>query len=533
MNFHDIGQAYPSFRYPAYGRRGMVATSNRFAAMAGMDMLKRGGNAVDAALAAAACLTVCEPTSNGIGGDLFAIVHFEGELYGLNASGPSPELISIDRLKQAGHKEIPRYGLAPVNVPGAPAGWAALSKRFGRLPLTDVFAPAVNYAAEGYAVSNLLSRDWQRAAQVYSRYKGEEFKPWFDTFAPGGRVPMPGEIVRLPHHAETLALIAATGAEAFYSGELSEKIDAFSRQHGGCLRGEDLSRFDVEWVDPISVDYRGYEVWEIPPNGQGIVALMALNILKGFDFTEKNDVVTYHRQIEAIKLAFEDAQRYVTDPKKMKVTVEELLSDDWAAERRRRIGERALEPLPSREQDGGTVYLAAADGEGNMVSLIQSNYNGFGSGMVVPGTGIALHNRGHNFSFDPEHDNCLEPNKRPYHTIIPGFLSKDGQPVGPFGVMGGFMQPQGHVQVVMNLVDLAHNPQAALDAPRWQWMRGRKVNLENTLPAEIINGLVKRGHEVTVTKENVGYGRGQIVFRDRDVLVGATEPRIDGAVAVW
>lgn len=228
MNFHDIGQAYPSFRYPAYGRRGMVATSNRFAAMAGMDMLKRGGNAVDAALAAAACLTVCEPASNGIGGDLFAIVHFEGELYGLNAGGPSPELISIDRLKQAGHKEVPRYGLAPVNVPGAPAGWAALSKRFGRLPLTDVFAPAVNYAAEGYAVSNLLSRGWQRAAQVYSRYKGEEFKPWFDTFAPGGRAPMPGEIVRLPHHAETLALIAATGAEAFYSGELSEKIDAFS-----------------------------------------------------------------------------------------------------------------------------------------------------------------------------------------------------------------------------------------------------------------------------------------------------------------
>lgn len=534
LNFHDLHHAHPTFRYPSYGRAGMVATSHPLAAMAGLDMLKKGGNAVDAALAAAACLTVCEPTASGIGGDLFAIVSFQGELYGLNASGPAPENISLERLKKEGYSEIPRYGLVPVNVPGAPAGWAALSKRFGRLPMTEVFVPAVKYGAEGFPVSPLLSRGWQRAYQVYSTLKGDEYKAWFATFAPQGRAPLPGELMRLPDHAATLAAIAETGADVFYHGELGEKIDAFFRQYGGYLRGEDLSRYQVEWVDPICTEYRGHEVWELPPNGQGIVALMALNILKGYDFTEKDAALTYHRQIEALKLAFEDAQRYVTDPGKMQVAVEDLLSEGWAAEKRKRIGERALEPLPSEERDGGTVYLAAADGEGNMISLIQSNYNGFGSGVVVPGTGIALHNRGHNFSFVSEHHNCLEPNKRPYHTIIPGFLTKNRRAIGPFGVMGGFMQPQGHVQVIMNLLDFGHNPQAALDAPRWQWMRGKIVNVENTLPAGIINGLVERGHEVTVTKDNVGYGRGQIVFRAAsDILIGATEARIDGAVAAW
>lgn len=511
-----------------------MATSHPLAAMAGLDMLKRGGNAIDAAVSAAACLTVCEPTANGIGGDLFAIVYFKGELYGLNASGPAPSGISLERLQKDGHQEMPRHGLVPVNVPGAPAGWAALSRRFGRLPLTDVFAPAVDYAAQGYPVSALLSKGWQRAYQVYSKFQGKEYEPWFATFAPRGRAPLPGELVRLPHHAETLAAIAQTGGDSFYRGELAEKIDAFSREHGGYLRAEDLSDYAVEWVAPIHTKYRGYEVWELPPNGQGIIALMALNILKEFDFEEKDSILTYHRQIEAIKLAFEDAQRYVTDPTKMRVTVKELLSEEWAAEQRRRIGKNALQPLPSKEREGGTVYLAAADGEGNMVSLIQSNYNGFGSGVVVPETGIALHNRGHNFSFDPLHHNCLEPSKRPYHTIIPGFLTKNHKAIGPFGVMGGFMQPQGHVQVVMNLLDFGHNPQAALDAPRWQWMRGKKVNVENTLPTRIINGLVGLGHEVTVTTDNIGYGRGQIVFKTADdVLMGATEARIDGAVAPW
>ncbi len=512
----------------------MVATSHPLAAAAGLDMLKKGGNAVDAALAAAACLTVCEPTANGIGGDLFAIVSFEGELYGLNASGPAPGGISIAELKKRGYGEIPRHGVVPVNVPGAPAGWTALSRRFGRLPMTEVFAPAISYAAEGYPVSTLLSRGWQRAYEFYSTLKGDEYRAWFETFAPQGRAPLPGEFFRLPDHAETLEAIAATGADVFYRGEIAERIDAFLRQYGGYLRAEDLDRFQVEWVEPISTEYRGFEVWELPPNGQGIVALMALNILKGFDFSEKDAVSTYHRQIEALKLAFEDAQRYVTDPRRMQVTVEELLSESWASEKRKRIGEKALEPLPSEENKGGTVYLAAADGEGNMVSLIQSNYQGFGSGLVVPGTGVALHNRGHNFSFEPQHHNCLEPNKRPYHTIIPGFLTKDHRPIGPFGVMGGFMQPQGHVQVIMNLLDFGHNPQAALDAPRWQWMQGRTVNLENTLAAEIINGLVEKGHEIVVTKDNTGYGRGQIIFKAaQSILIGATEARIDGAVTAW
>jgi gamma-glutamyltranspeptidase/glutathione hydrolase len=537
LNLHSLENSYPSERFPAYGRRGMVATSNAYAAQAGLDMLKKGGNAVDAALAAAACLTVCEPTANGIGGDAFAIVAFEGNLYGLNASGPAPRGISLEALVKQGYKEIPRHGFVPVNVPGAPAGWAALSRRFGRLPLTEVFAPAVAYAEEGYAVSTVLARQWNRAFEIYKeRLQGEEFSEWFRTFAPEGRAPRPGEVVRLAGHAETLQQIAETMAEAFYRGEIAERIDGFSRKYGGFLRAQDLAGYEPEWVEPIGTEYRGLEVWEIPPNGQGIVALMALNILKGFEFApeEKNSPLTWHRQIEALKLAFADAQSYVTDPKHMQVSVEDLLSAAWADEKRKLIGSSALLPPRSEETKGGTVYLTAADAEGNMVSLIQSNYMGFGSGLVVPGTGIALHNRGHNFSFDPKHHNCLAPGKKTYHTIIPGFLTKNGLPLGPFGVMGGFMQPQGHVQLVMNLADFRHNPQGALDGPRFQWMRGRQVQLEKTVPESIVKELEKLGHEITVTEENSGYGRGQIILRlENGTYVGGTESRVDGMVAVW
>lgn len=535
LNFSGLDCSYSSMRTPSYSTRGMVATSNVFAAQAGLDMLKKGGNAIDAAIATAACLTVCEPTANGIGGDAFAIVSFDGQLYGLNASGPAPQGISIKGLHKRGFQEIPKYGFMPVNVPGAVAGWVALSRRFGRLPFDEVLAPAIGYAQEGYPVSPLLGKGWQRACEVYHKnLKGEEFGSWFDTFAPHGRAPLPGEVVRLPDHAETLRLIAETEGEAFYRGPLAERIDSFSRQFGGYICGEDLATYKVEWVQPLSTSYRGYEVWELPPNGQGMVALMALNILQGFEFTEKDAVLTYHRQIEAIKLAFEDATRYITDPLHMKVAVEELLSDGWAEEQRKRIGTKALQPLPTREQDGGTVYLATADSTGNMVSLIQSNYMGFGSGLVVPQTGIALHNRGHNFSIDPQHHNCLAPGKRPYHTIIPGFLTQNGKPLGPFGVMGGFMQPQGHVQVVMNLIDFAHNPQAALDAPRWQWKQDKRVDVEDTLPPEVVEELVEQGHEVTVTAQNTGYGRGQIILRtDNQVYIGGTETRIDGTIATW
>ena len=537
LNLHGLENSYPSERFPAYGRRGMVATSNALAAQAGLEMLKKGGNAVDAALAAAACLTVCEPTSNGIGGDAFAIVAFGGELYGLNASGPAPQGISLGALAKKGYQELPRYGFVPVNVPGAPAGWVALSKRFGFLPLTEVLAPAVFYAEEGYAVSPVLAQQWKRALEIYQkRLQGEEFTEWFSTFAPEGRAPRAGELVRLPNHGKTLRKIAETMGEAFYQGEIAERVEAFSLQYGGFLRASDLENYDVEWVEPISTEYRGLEVWEIPPNGQGIVALMALNILKGFEFSlnDKNSPLTYHRQIEALKLAFAGAQSTVTDPRYMEVTVEELLSDAWAEEQRRRIGTRALMPPRSEETKGGTVYLAAADVDGNMVSLIQSNYMGFGSGLVVPGTGVALHNRGHNFSFDPEHPNCLAPGKKPYHTIIPGFLTKGGSPLGPFGVMGGFMQPQGHVQVVMNLVDFGHNPQAALDGPRFQWIQGLKVDLEKTMPPSAVKQLEQMGHEVTITEGNSGYGRGQIICRtEHGAFVGGTESRVDGTVAVW
>jgi gamma-glutamyltranspeptidase/glutathione hydrolase len=519
----------------AYANKGMVATSQALAAEAGLSVLKKGGNAVDAAIAAAACLTVVEPTSNGIGGDAFALVWTKGELYGLNASGPAPEGISYAAVKKAGHSEMPKYGWLPVTVPGAPAAWAALSERFGRLPLPEVLGPAIAYAEEGYPVSPVLGRYWQAACQAYREaLKGEEFAPWFATFAPGGRAPEIGEVWRSPAHAQTLARIGETRAAAFYRGELAEQIAAFSRCNGGYLTAEDLARYRPEWVRPISLNYRGYDVWELPPNGQGLVALMALNILQGFEFPAKDLVDTCHRQIEAIKLAFADGSKYITDPAKMKVQVADLLAQDYGAERRKLIGDQALLPKAGRPKESGTVYLAAADGEGNMVSYIQSNYMGFGSGLVVPGTGISLQNRGHTFSLDPAHANCLAPGKKTYHTIIPGFLTKDGQPVGPFGVMGGFMQPQGHVQVLMNAIDWHQNPQAALDAPRWRWTKDLEVEIEPHFPDHIAQSLEQKGHKIHWQTDPAAFGRGQVIWRnDNGVLAGGTDPRADGTVAIW
>ena len=467
MKFDALKYNYPSQRSVVYAQNGMVATSQPLAAQAGLDILKKGGNAIDAAIATAACLTVVEPTSNGIGGDAFALVWIDGKLHGLNSSGPAPKSISIDGLKNKGYDEIPKFGVIPVTVPGAPAAWAELSKRFGRLTLTEVLKPAIQYADDGYPVSPYVKKSWDRAYKLYEKeFKSDEFKYWFKTFTKDGRSPNMGEIWRLPDHAETLKSIAKTNAESFYRGKIAEKIDKFFNSYGGYLSKEDLEAFKPEWANPIKVNYRGYDVWEIPPNGQGLVALMALNILKGFDFTEKDKADTYHKQIEAMKLAFSDGQKYITDFRKMRISVEELLLESFAGKRRELIGEQALTPEAGEPDRGGTVYLATADGEGNMVSFIQSNYMGFGSGIVIPETGISLQNRGHNFSFDPSHYNCLEPGKRTYHTIIPGFLTKDGKPVGPFGVMGGFMQPQGHVQVIMNTIDFSLNPQTALDAPR-------------------------------------------------------------------
>jgi gamma-glutamyltranspeptidase/glutathione hydrolase len=536
FDFDPLYYPYESRRTVAYARKGMVATSQPLAAQAGLDALKRGGNAIDAAIAAATALTVLEPTSNGIGGDAFALVWSGGKLHGLNASGPSPASISIEAVRSRGYAAMPKYGVVPVTVPGAPAAWAELSARFGRLPLADAMEPAIRYAEEGYPISPTLGFLFGHELAKFDMVeKGPEFRGLYSTFTKNGRPPKTGEIWNFPDHARTLREIAATNAESFYFGALAEKIDAYMRQHGGFLTKEDLANYRPEWVEPIKVRYRGYDVWEIPPNGQGLVALLALNILGGYEFDGRDSLETCHRQIEAMKLAFADGQRYITDPRHMEVGVETLLSSDYAAGRRAMIGDRAGDPAPGTPPRGGTVYVAAADEDGNIVSYIQSNYTGFGSGVVVEGTGIALQNRGSDFSLDETHANALRPNKKSYHTIIPGFLTKDGQPVGAFGVMGGFMQPQGHVQVVMNTIDFHLNPQAALDAPRWQWRGGRTVDVEPGFPDHLAQALQRRGHHIVRTVHPFSFGRGQIIWRDpaTGVLVGGTEPRTDGHVAVW
>lgn len=535
MNFDPLYYPYPSRRSMVFARRGMVAASQPLAAQAGLEILRKGGNAVDAAIATAVCLTVVEPTSNGIGGDAFALVWTGGKLYGLNSSGPAPMGLSLQALAKAGHREIPEYGVGPVTVPGAPACWAELARKFGRLPLEESMRPAIEYAENGFPVSPVVADLWQRAFRTYRTQLGEEFLPWFETFAPRGCPPEAGRIWRLPEQARTLDEIAHTGAESFYRGDLAEKIGAFFRRVSGYLTAGDLAAFRPEWVEPVKVNYRGYDVWEIPPNGHGIVALMALNILNGFEPGAKDAATAWHRQIEAVKLAFVDGLQYVTDINRMKVKVPDLLSESYAAERRGLIGGEAITPSAGTPRAGGTVYLAAADGEGNMVSYIQSNYEGFGSGIVIPGTGVAMHNRGYCFSPDPTHDNCLEPGKKPYHTIIPGFLTKDGAAVGPFGVMGGYIQPQGHVMVIANTIDFHLNPQAALDAPRFRWKGGRTVDLEAQFPLHVAEALQRMGHDVRYGEVgDRAFGRGQVIWRTGDgVLAGGSEPRTDGQIAAW
>lgn len=536
MNHDSHYHPYPSNRVPVYAKKGMVATSQPLAAQAGLEILKKGGNAIDAAIATAASLTVLEPASNGIGGDAFAIVWTNDQIYGLNASGPSPKSISIKAVEEKGFEEIPKYGIIPVTVPGTPAAWAALSKRFGKLTLLEVLKPAIRYAEEGFPVASTLAKQWKEAYHTFEEHgKAEEFTSWFETFAPNGHAPQVGEVWASPHHAKSLQLIGETNAESFYKGELAEQITQFVTKYGGFLSKEDLAGYKPEWVDPIKVNYRGYDIWEIPPNGQGLIALMALNILKGFNITEKDSIETYHKQIEAMKLAFADGEKYITEEQKMSVKVKELLSEDYGKYRQSLIGELALQPEAGEPAYSGTVYLAAADEEGNMVSFIQSNYMGFGSGMVVPKTGIALQNRGHNFSMNPKHENCLEPEKKTFHTIIPGFITKDNNPIGPFGVMGGFMQPQGHVQVVMNSIDFHLHPQAALDAPRWQWKKEKTVIVEPSFPSHVAQALARKGHKIEVALDSLSFGRGQIIWRDPEtgVLCGGSESRTDGFVAAW
>lgn len=527
---------YPSRREVVFSRKGMVCTSQTLAAQAGLDILKQGGNAIDAAIATAISLVVLEPTSNGLGSDAFALVWTKGKLYGLNGSGYSPKALTPEAVMQESHEEVPHRGWLPVMVPGAPAAWAALHERFGRIPLAKLFEPAIHYAEEGYAVmptvATLLAESWRD----FTPYKGNEaFTGLFSTFFPKGRPHRAGEILTLPDHAKSLRLLRDSQCRSLYEGELADAIDAWSRQTGGLLRKDDLAGYEPQWVEPIHTDYKGYDVWEIPPNGHGLVVLMALNIAKGLDFSQGRDTVdSFHREIEAMKLAFTDGKAYIADPRFMRTKVSDWLSDEYATKRRSLITDKAIDPVPTDVNNGGTVYLCAADGEGNMVSFIQSNYDGFGSGIVVPGYGISLSNRGANFSMDPDSDNYVGPRKKSYHTIIPGFLTKDGQPIGPFGVMGGFMQPQGQFQVLLNTIDFGLNPQAALDAPRWQWTGGKRIEVEPAVPQDIVSALRQRGHDVVVNADHTGFGRGQIIWRRSDgVLMGATEPRADGTVAAW
>lgn len=532
---------YPSRRSATYARRGMVAASQPLASQAGRDMLAQGGNAIDAAIATAAVLTVVEPTGNGIGGDAFALVWLandnggRGKLHGLNASGHAPSRLTPEAVRAAGHDEMPLHGWTPVTVPGIPAAWAELSQQYGKLDFATLLAPAIRIAREGFPVSPVISQLWQRAeAEFRANSDDPALAPWCDAFAPDGHAPAPGELYRNEAQARTLEALAESRCESFYRGELAAKIDAFSQATGGYLRADDLAAYRPEWVAPISVNYRGYDVWEIPPNGQGMVALMALRLMEGFDPSVRDDPQLVHRQLEAMKLAYTDGHYHITQSEHMRVSVESLLSDDYAATRRRLIKETAIDPEPGQPQAGGTVYLATADEAGNMVSYIQSNYHGFGSGVVVPDTGISLQNRGHGFSLDPGHVNVLAPGKRTFHTIIPGFLTHGDTPLGPFGVMGGFMQPQGHLQVVMNLVDYGLNPQAALDAPRWQWMGGRKIGIEPGYPLHLVRDMAARGHQITMAVDSTAYGRGQIILRDpaNGVYCGGTEPRTDSSIAV-
>ena len=535
LKFSAHEYPYASQRQSVFAKRGMVAASQPLAAEAGIEMLRRGGNAIDAAIATAAALTVVEPTGCGIGGDAFALVWVNNQLHGLDASGHAPQALSIDAMKEAGYEKMPVYGWAPVTVPGCPAAWAELSRRFGRLPFADLLQPAIELARDGFPVSPVVAHQWQTALDEYTPERQPELESWFSTFLIDGRAPQAGELFRNPAQAETLAELAATQCESFYRGSIAERLAAHSEATGGYLRASDLSGYQPKWVDPISVNYRGVDVWEIPPSGQGLIALMTLKILEGFQFDQRDSQLTWHRQLEAMKLAYSDGLHHITDAEHMRVAVEQLLSPGYIERRRAQISDRAQPPLHGDPHASGTVYLATADAEGNMVSFIQSCYHGFGSGVVLPDSGISLQNRGSEFSLDPGHANSLAPGKKTFHTIIPGFLSKNGEALGPFGVMGGYMQPQGHVQMVMNLVDFGLNPQAALDAPRWQWLGEMKVGIEQGTSRDLAFALARRGHQVEIAHDLTDFGRGQIILRDPEtgVLCGGTEPRADSHIAVY
>lgn len=523
---------------------GMAATSQPLATQIALDILKAGGSAVDAAIAANAALGLMEPTGCGIGGDLFAIVWDaeRKELAGLNASGRAPALMTLDYFREQGLDSIPPYGPLPVSVPGAVDGWFELHGRYGRLPMEQVLAPAIDYADKGFPVSEVIAYYLQRSAGRLGEYPG-----FAETFMQDGRMPEKGEMFRNPRLADTYRKIATGGRDAFYKGDIARAIDEYMTEHGGLLRYDDLASHRSEWVTPVSTNYRGWDLFELPPNGQGIAALQILNVLEAYDIASMGfgSPEYIHTFVEAKKLAFEDRAKYYVDMDFANVPVDWLISKDYASERRALIAETAAESYPAGDaklDDGDTIYLTVADRDGNMVSLIQSNYRGMGSGMTPGELGFVLQDRAELFALDENHANVVEPRKRPFHTIIPAFVMKDGKPLMSFGLMGGAMQPQGHAQIIINMVDFGMNLQEAGDAARIRhtgssqptgetMTDGGVVHLESSFSAETRAELEARGH--TLGPSNGGFGGYQAILWDEDegVWYGASEVRKDGQAA--
>ncbi|MBU1361763.1 MAG: gamma-glutamyltransferase family protein [Gammaproteobacteria bacterium] len=532
----DYANPYLSTRIPVFARN-VVSTSHPLAAQAGVRILQQGGNAVDAAVATAAVMTVVEPVSNGLGSDAFCILWDGEKLHGLNASGCSPEAWSPEYFRRkygADAVAPPQRGIDSVTVPGAVGAWVALSEHFGKLPFEDLMAPAIEIALRGYLVPPIVQQKWAAAAPIL------ESQPGFaQAFLPKGRAPDVGELFRFPAAARALTAIAESKGDAFYSGEIAEALERFSLANGGQLKVRDLSNWRPEWVEPIAQDYRGHTLHEIPPNGQGIAALIALGILQHFDMASMpvDSVASQHLQIEAMKLAFADTYRYVSDPSSMDVTPLQMLDASYLASRAKLIDvKKAKDFKAGNPVKGGTIYLSAADESGMMVSFIQSNYMGFGSGCVEPGFGISLQNRGHGFSLDAKSPNVVEPRKRPFHTIIPAFLTKGGEPVMSFGVMGGNMQPQGHMQTLVRMLDYGQSPQAACDAPRWRFNAGMEINVESAMQPATVQGLAAMGHQMDVINDSYqDFGAGQFICLAGDPsvegYVAASDPRRDGLAA--
>ncbi|MFN7680365.1 MAG: gamma-glutamyltransferase [Planctomyces sp.] len=533
-------------RSEVIARHGMAATSQPLATMTAVDILRRGGSAVDAAIAANAVLCVAEPTGCGIGGDLFAIVWDSGtgRLHGLNGSGRSPMGLTAEEFRQRGLSRIPSFGVLPLSVPGCVDGWFELHGRFGRLPMSEVLAPAIRYAREGIPVSEVIAEGWRSGETVFRDQPG-----FAETFLVGDRSPRKGDVFTNSALADTLERIVENGRDEFYRGSTAVRISDFVRQHGGYLSLEDLQQHKSEWVAPVSVNYRGYDVWELPPNGQGIAALQMLNLLSGFDVGKAGfgSADHVHWFVEAKKLAFEDRARLYADPQFAAVPVAELISTDYADRRRVLMNsERAASSypvgIPAAVEEGDTIYLTTADSDRNMVSLIQSNYRGFGSGVCPTGLGFSLQDRGEMFDLQPGRMNSYAPGKRPFHTIIPAFVTKDGQPYMSFGVMGGATQPQGHVQILMNVLDFGMNIQEAGDAPRIlhsgsseptgeQMTNGGTVALESGFPEGLSERLIERGHALKPARGEFGGYQGIMYDAVRGVYFGASESRKDGMAA--